>query len=247
MKMKLSIIAVLVLGLVVSAGAGVVYDDFEDGTIDPAWTITSETVQPGGETPTFTLGESGGSLTLSALASSSTGDSHKWTNVYATQSFDAVVGDFHLEFQQSWSETQTSQMPHFYVSLLATSSVSQVVARVGIQDNSDSDYGVANIYNQTDGQTNAESLAQSGTLVWKVDRVDGLITVKLNDSVVDSFTDTRDVIALALLWQGRTIDNWTWSPETLTMSADMVNFVPEPATLAMLGFGSIMMMLRRKK
>jgi hypothetical protein len=114
--------------LLASAGSAhtstVVYDDFDDGVLDPAWTITFV------ETNAWTYEESGTELTVWDITDYTVDDD--WARVRLVQDV-APLGDFTVDFDFAWdSEGSGDAMQNLF--FIMRDGMGSVVATAGVWD-----------------------------------------------------------------------------------------------------------------
>jgi hypothetical protein len=242
MRQKIMML-LIVLGLLVvvnSGDAAILHDDFEGTTLDPAWTFSNANVD------SYTYDVSGSEFGLTGMTYAADAE---WTNLYVGQSIDST-DDFHLDFIQTWNQDDVDDNPWAKLWLYSEGAL---VGYFGIEDygGGEHGYGTSSIYTSADGNVIVgDSLAtSSGTLDWDVDRTGGEMTISLDGNEMTTLTDARPIDEVFMTFQAKYmyLDSvgFDWSNGSPTMGVDLINVVPEPATIALLACGGIL--LRRKR
>lgn len=232
-------LAYLVFALVMCAAvqAAVLFDDFDDGVIDPAWVFTNANVA------SYTAQESGSVFAITAIDDVAAA---KWTNLYVGQDITPTA-DFHLDFVQTWDQDDVADNPWAKCWIYSGGAL---VGYFGIEDYNSGTYGNINLYTAAGGTVVGDELTTgSGVLDWDVDRVGDQMTFTVNGNELATITESRAIDEVFMVFQAKYMYlspvDFEWANGSPTMGVDLINMVPEPATLLMLSAGGLL--LRKRK
>jgi hypothetical protein len=235
--MKKTIMLIMLVAATINAA--VVYDDFDDGSLSSDWAISGVNVD------SYTLDESGSEVSLDSLVPED--NTQKWTNLYLSRTFDALTGEFHIDFEQSYRQSHAEDMPYAQLWLYAGGSLR---GYAGIADGNPSNWGNPLVYLASGNPVTYAGDAFAiddyvGSLSWDIDRdAANLITVSLEGTPVLTATDASAIDEVRITFQGRSL-SWVWDADDPSMKVDLVNVVPEPASLVLLALGAVV--IKRKK
>lgn len=226
----------LIFGVALQAKAAVIlYDDFDDNSLDLSWSIASQ------NTAGWDYTEAGTNLTFTDIKSNTVNG--PWSKVSLGQSFTAL-NDFHVKFDFSWdSEGSNNAMQYCTIDLYDSSdnylsgagfhdpwvgSTGQQLARVG----------------STEYMSGYDSLGLSGSAtvdIWR--QGDDTIDILWNDSSILSGINADPLGSIKMEFGYYAFDDYA----TSLFGSEAVNLVslenphshaaPEPATILLLGSG----------
>lgn len=224
--------------------AVVIHDDFDNNSLDPAWSVSTVNVV------SYNLNESGTTATLEQVVRDN--DTIKWTDVNLDIVFSAtpISGDFHLDFVQTYDQNEAGDKPYCYLWLDSDGIGGGGLHYIGFEDSSATTFGHARSYGAATAVNGTEiAAACGGVLDWDVDRVAGVISITLNGSPYRTYNNSDMLTALRIQFRGRDMKNdWTWTAGSPSMGVNLIHLdspdVPEPASLMLLGLGGLMMLRR---
>ena len=238
MKNVIKIMLILFLSLQ-SNGIAYVYlhDDFNDGVIDPAWTIEGT-----GNYAGSTYEETGGYLTITDIVNIDPSvNIGGYLNFYRDLEY-TLSGNFHLDYLFNWNEyNDPDARQMLFLQLHAPDEERVVDVRMtdpwpSIPGRQDAFIGnSAYVYN------GPQNLPYAGTADIDVDRIDDQITVKWNGTTILTGTSSKDIVKIRL---GAYHSEWSASGETPTFGDFSVDFItlsgttnpiPEPSSIILLG------------
>lgn len=242
--LKILSLLVVVSATASLAGGSVLYDDFNDGGLDPAWSVSNVTA--GGHTGT----EAGTNYTVSKIDWATWGANHI---VQLTRPLDsALAGDFQVDFDISWAMTEWRSIQGLQIKLLDASD--SVIAATGMSDGwGSAGPGVWWKISENEGHTGTSTLPLSGSGLFDIVRNDGTISITCNDNPVASGAAGGTVAKAQIEFSA----HYYWTAQYPNPadaesgfgaeSVDLVNVVPEPTSLAVLAMGAAACLVRRKR
>lgn len=274
---SIGLVAIASLGLPAASNAATLLDDFNGGSLDPAWIVTTNNVTD------YKYSVASSKLTMSDAdpAATSTGNLNSaisptadssYGDVFFTRALGASAADFTLDFDLSWDNTVApllndaggaKAMPRLYIRLLDASN--QAVVRVGISDEWNTGGGgrAGTIDNTSVPFVAISSILTSalGDLI-TISRTGSNVTATWTGpgSNVNSFTygyfpfngtASAAVTQIQLQFSRFRLDGVTPQASLGELSVDKVDMeftpVPEPASLGLLMLGAAMMLRRGGK
>ena len=211
-------------------------DDFNDGVIDPAWTI-SGSLNFGGAT----YSETNGYLTITDIE-----DSNPSVNTGARIDFYrplecALTGDFHLDYTFSWNEYSDPDA-RMVLRLQLFSSTGDTVVNVQHTDpwNNIKGRKDAFIANSSYHYYSAQDLSYASTADIDVDRVEGQIAILWNGEILLTGEDFSDIVAIQLDARHNEMYDGTFGDYSIDwISLSGASPIPEPSTIILIGSGII--------
>lgn len=244
-----AIVALLVMALAAAATTGFgaeIHDDFNDGVLDPAWTVQFNNANG------WTYSEAGTNLTVTEIAAtvmSHDGMALIPSEVMLTQPV-ASMGDFQADMSFSWSSTQagypeSDALQKVLLRLMGPSG--EVVAFCGYSDPwihySGSRYwnfGGATGY----GAEGSEPYTGSATVA--INRVGSDIEMLWNGQPLATGSNSTAIAEVQVFFSYYPFDGAGGPSFFGTESVDSVNVIPEPAMLSLVALGGLAMMRRRR-
>jgi len=243
-----AIIGLFVVALSTATGFGAgIHDDFNDGVLDPAWTVQFNNANA------WPHAEAGTNLTVTDIAAtvmSHDGYALIPSEVMLTQPV-ASMGDFQADMSFSWSSTQSGYAQDQAlqkVLLRLMGPAGEVVAFCGYSDPwihySGSRYwnfGGATGY----GAQGSEPYAGSATVA--INRVGSDIEMLWNGQPLPTGINSTAIDEVQVFFSYYPFDGDGGPSFFGAESVDSVNVTPEPATLSLVALGGLAMMRRRRR
>lgn len=229
-----SLMVAVVLFATCQASA-MVFDDFNDGLLDPAWNVVFDNATG------WTYQESGTKLNVTAIGGTHPGVD-EWNTIRLQQNFIAT-GDFESKCAFSWdSEGSIQTMQNFFVTLYSEDE--SVASGCGYFDAwlARSGEKVARIGDDS-YHSGWDTLPLAGDVEIIIKRTSNQMSVLWNNDVL--LTGFSDVVIdkVELQFGGTTYPGANFG----VLSVDYVNAVPEPATMLLFGIGSCCALSRRRR
>lgn len=229
------------------APAAILFDHFDNGTLDPAWDVSLSNATG------WTYSESGTTLTVTDISSTviDSGSGGEWAKVLLARSIDPL-GDFGLEFAFSWDcEGSTHAVQNLFVELLDAGS--NRVARAGYYDPWGPSLGAKSAgIGATHTHTGPNSLDYSGDALVEIVRVGDSITALWDGMALLTETAGAPITQVRISFEYYAYDDGVSDASFFgTESVDYINVVPEPSSLilwSLLGFAAVAAVgLRRRR
>ncbi len=222
------------------ASAALLHEDFDDGVLDPAWTVSFNA-----DVDSWSYVESGTDLTVTAIDPKTWGTEprdHPRPTVTLTRPVDPV-GDFHVCFDLSWdSEGDVQAME--WAELLLLDGQGGLVASSGYLDAWVMYPG--KLYSKIDGSSvvTGYPLPGAGSAAIELIRTGGDVEIRWNGSPIFSGTEGADVEQVALKFASFAYSGDLGTAFFGSIAVDRVSFIPEPATLSVLALGALAIIRR---
>lgn len=223
-----------------------VYDHFNDGGLDPAWSITFQDNATG-----WTYAESGTNLEVTDIVPNVVYpmDGASWAIVKLSQTFTPLT-DFNVDFDISWdSEGRMQAMQELLIRLY--DSGGSLISLAGYGDawvgNSGGKTGMAGANHFSSGQG---TLPLTGSASIDISRVSSNVDVLWDSVGLVSGTSTAPIsrVDLEFYYYAYSGGGGSFFGNE---SIDLVNVegtpIPEPATLLLVGLGGLAVLRKRRK
>jgi hypothetical protein len=215
------LIGLILLAASASYSDVVVYDHFDDGVLDPAWTVEFEVPATG-----WQCTEAGSQLTVTAI------EGHlynQWSKVHLTRACEAH-DDFALTCSFSWdSEDQDQAMQCLRVYLL--DDLRGTVAGVSYADSHLADRGHIEAGGGGGSYSGPRDLPYSGSIVVRIQRLGSAISIFWgDDAIVQGTTATAVSFVRLSFWYFRYLDSFfgTESVDFLSVEAIDTGVAEQP-------------------
>ncbi len=224
------------------ATGSILHEDFDDGVLDPAWTVTFNP-----DVDSWSYGESGTDLTVTAIDPQTWGTEprdHPRPAVTLARSVDPV-GDFQVYFDLSWdSQDDVQAMQWAEVRLL--DGQGGIVASCGYLDAWVLYPGKQ--YSKIGGSSLATGYPQPGASSAAVEliRTGEDVEILWNGSSIFSGTAHAAVEQVELKFTSFAYSGDLGTAFFGTIAVDRVSMIPEPAALSLLALGSLAIIRRRR-
>jgi hypothetical protein len=173
----------------------VLYDDFDDGVLDPAWQVSFQDAYG------WTYAESGTELTATEIEPTVINDAGGGT--WAVINLDracSAIGDFHVDFHISWdSEGSNNAMQYLFLSLLDTDG--NGVVRAGFGDAWRNARGCRYAVIGANFQCNYNDLPLMGSASLEIDRIGDQVTILWDGSPLLSDTLSKPFVGVRLSFE----------------------------------------------
>lgn len=242
-------IVLLVLALLAQAGAlqadTAFVDDFDDGSLDPAWNVSFQ------DSDSWTYSEVGTELTVTDIGPTvvNPGGGGTWSHVSLTRGLDGP-GDIDLAFDFSWdSEGDDAAMQVIFVQLLDAEG--SWVVTCGYHDAWGGSRGEMVAWVQDDDLwsygSGHDTMPYAGNATVDVQRRNGLVTVAWDDTDILSAPLQSAIHGVRLDFGFYAKDNEHGPSFFGSESVDLISVVPEPATMSLLALGGLAMLKRKQR
>lgn len=225
-----------------------VQDDFNDGALDAAWSISLE------DASGWSHAEAGTALVVTDIAATvvNHGSDGTWGRILLSRDFSSLA-DFEAKVKFAWeSHDSLNAMQRLIVTLQDADD--NPVARFGYHD----------AWVEYAGRAYAEVYGESGE-IWRLESIRGSLPMAGSASI----GSTRSGDSITVLWDGLPVvsgtngleiasvtvafDYYAYNNEQVgtsffgTESLDLVEVIPEPATMSLLALGLGALAIRRRK
>ncbi len=231
-----------------SLGEVVVFDDFDDGVLDPSWVVDFDTNASG-----WTSFESGTLFSVTDISPVTTGE---WSIVTLSQSFQSL-SDFTVDWDFQWgSAGQNSAMQKLRLSLFSGDDMVAVVAYDDpwIDHRGRKSIGIFSdtrvLYN-----SGADTMPYAGSAHVEIVRTNDVISISWNDvqHLTGTYAAPIDRVDIEFFYWS-TVANGGQSSFFGSESIDMVSIdgvptwpTPEPATMSLLAIGGLALLRRKSR
>jgi hypothetical protein len=219
------------------ACADLIYDDFDDGILDPAWEVSFDNVS------SWTSAETGSELVVTDIIPEAY---NQWATVTLTQGCDPL-SDFWVDFNFSWdSEGSNRAMQKIILSLFDSNgekfaSVGYIDAWVGSRGEQYASIGSSPFV------SGYNTLPFAGSVTADIAQQDGNINILWDDISLLSGTSSASLSSVSLAFSYYPYSGGSiFGTESVDLIADPPPVVPEPETMLLIGLGLLGIFIGRK-
>lgn len=235
-----SVLAVLAVTACAQAAAvTMVYDHFDDGTLDPAWQISMTNASD------WSYLEAGTNLTVDDVQEVGT---TSFATVCLSRTFYALT-DFHVDFDFSWASDDDVQATQVLTIALYDKDGIEI-ASASYSDPWTTASGEKNAFVGTDSsRTGPGSMPLAGSASVDIDRVGEDITVLWDGSSMASnqYSEPLKQIKIYVKYLPYAAGGSFFGTESVDLVHVEGTMVPEPVTMVMLALGGVALLMRRRR
>ncbi len=214
------------------ANTVILQDDFNDGVIDPAWTVNAYEASDPQASVTYTAEETGSVLRMTELNDPiASGSGGSWAYVEYSRTFGAAYSTFDLSFDLGWDQDTTDMMG---ITVRMINSAGETFSTAGFIDSwVGSTGGLGARIGETSTGFAADTTAPSGTASFQITKTGDNISILLDDSPYFSGTVSGESLkTVTLQFQSYNFEGTPSNSTFGTLDVDQVIVaVPEPGTL----------------